>query len=398
MTAARLRDRFHHDLFERYLPFFLKYMVDRETGGFFPYTELDGRPRPPEGRTAWWLGRGVWTVSFLYSHLDKKREYLDIGLRAADILIKNRPSGDNLWPASFDRAGAPIAPPSTHIYDDMFVAEGLAQLAQASGESGYRALAKETVLKCLRLYDRPDYSYAVTYGPKADPFPGPRVIGHWMVFINTISQMLRYESDAELEAVLFRCTEAVLKGHLHPEYRLMTEVRAHDLSLPEGPLSQFSYSGHAYETLWMIMSEAARRKDAVMFNEAADLFVRHVRVSRDDVYGGELAGLQDVDGNVWQTSKSAWAQVEALVGCLLLLEHRGDPWAKEMYGEMYTYFQDRYSLEKQGCPIWHLGGDRNLKTIRPGTGDIYHIPRWLMLNLLSLDGIIGRRGKTSGLV
>ena len=279
----------------------------------------------------------------------------------------------------------------------MFVAEGLAQLAEAAGERRYRSLAKETVLKCLRIYDRPDYVYTVTYGPKADPFPGPRVIGHWMVFINTISQMLNYESDAELESVLARCTEAVLKGHLHPEYLLLNEVRTHDLSIPEGPFSQFSYSGHAYETLWMIMAEAARRKDAAMFAEAADLFIRHVRVSWDDVYGGEFAGLVNVDDNVWETSKSAWAQVEVMVGCLLILEHRGDLRAKEMYEKMYPYFRDRYSLEKQGCPLWLLGGDRNLKAPRPGTGDTYHIPRWLMLNLLTIDRIIGRQGKVSGL-
>lgn len=398
MSLKDLRERFRRDLFDRWLPFFLGHMVDREHGGFFPYTELDGTPRPPDGRTPWWLGRGIWTVAFLHSHLDRKAEYLDIGNAAAHILLENRPPAGNRWPAAFDRDGKPSAGPSPDIYHDMFAAEGLAALAAASGREEYRVAAKEAVFTCLRLYDRPDYTYGVTYGPKdAVAIPGARILPHWMVFLNTSSRMLRDAPDPELEALARRCTDAVMEGHPHPEYRLLNEVRARDFSIPEGPFSRFSYTGHAYETLWMVMSEAERRKDGELFNRAADLFIRHVEVSWDDVYDGAFASCLDVEANTWATSKSAWAQVEVMVGCLLLLEHRSDARAKEMFGKMYSHFQSRYSLEKQGCPIWSLGGDRNLKTVRPGTGDTYHVPRWLMMCLLSLDRMIARGGKVSGL-
>ena len=36
MSLKQLRECFRHDLFERYIPFFLKNMVDRETGAFSP--------------------------------------------------------------------------------------------------------------------------------------------------------------------------------------------------------------------------------------------------------------------------------------------------------------------------------------------------------------------------
>ncbi len=397
MSLHEIRERFRHDLFDRWLPFFLRHMVDRVKGGFFPYTELDGTPRPPEGRTPWWLGRGIWTTACLASRLNRQ-ECLDAAQKAADILLRNLPSGENRWPSAFDREGNPVAGPAQDIYQDMFAAEGFAALAGATGREEYRDLARTTVFRCLRLYDRPDYTYTVSYGPAGvSPLPGARILPHWMVFLNTSSQMLRDDPDPDLDALVRRCTDAVIEGHLHPEYRLLNEVRARDFSIPEGPLSRFSYTGHAYETLWMVMSEAERRKDGALFTRAAELFERHVQASWDDVYGGVFASCLDVDANIWGTAKSAWSQVEVMVGCLLVLEHRGTPWAGEMFGKMYRYFQDRYSLESQGCPVWSLGGDRNLKTVRPGTGDIYHIPRWLMLCLLSLDRIIARNGMTSGL-
>jgi len=399
MTLKALRDRFRDDLFKRYLPFFLAHMVDRERGGFIAYTELDGSPRPPYTRTPWWLGRGIWTVSHLYANLDKKSDYLDIGRAAADILVKNRPEGENRWPASFDRDGKPSSPPSPDLYHDMFAAEGLAELGRATGDDRYRALAKETILKCVRIYDRPDFSYAVTYGPKdVTAIPGARILPHWMVLLTASDAMLRHMPDPEMEALAHRCTGAIMDGHMHPDYRLLNEVRNRDFSIPEVPFSRFSYTGHAYETLWMVMREAARRKDPALFNRAADAFLRHVEVSWDDVYEGAFASLEDVEANTWGLSKSAWSQVEVLTGCLVLLEHRDDPRARDMFGRMYAHFQSRYSLESKGCPIWHLGGDRKLASIRPGTGDIYHIPRWLMTSVGILERMVARGGRVSGLV
>ncbi len=399
MTLTALRDRFRKDLFERYVPFFLAHMVDRERGGFIAYTELDGSPRPPDTRTPWWIGRGIWMVSRLYADLDKKNEYIDIGRTAADILMKNRPEGENRWPAAFDRDNKPIAAPSPDLYHDMFAAEGLAELGRATGDDRYRALSKETILKCVRFYDRPDFSYAVTYGPKnTTAIPGARILPHWMVFLNSADAMLRHAQDPEMEALARRAADAVMDGHMHPEYRLLNEVRNRDFSIPEGPFSRFSYTGHAYETLWMVMREAARRKDPTLFTRAADAFLRHVEVSWDDVYDGAFSSLEDVEANTWGLSKSAWSQVEVLTGCLVLLEHRDDPRARDMFGRMYAHFQSRYSLESKGCPIWHLGGDRKLATVRPGTGDIYHIPRWLMLSTLILDRMVARGGRVSGLV
>jgi N-acylglucosamine 2-epimerase len=398
MELAELLDRFQCDFFERFTPFFLEHMVDYENGGFFPYTELDGRSRSGSTKRVWWIGRGIWAVSFLYNHLDRHQRFIDIADKAAAILLKNKPSGDDFWPTPLEHSGIPADSQAPSLYEDMFAAEGLAELAEATGDSSLRKLAKETVLKCMRRYDSPEYEYSSTYGLDIQPLAAPRIVGHWMVFLNTSSKMLRYEDDNELRAICDRCIDALFTYHLNPEFDLLNEIIHHDLSRPDNGFEQFSYTSHALETFWMVMWEAERCNNPHMFLKAAHLFKRHVQVSWDDVYGGIFPGVEHVLSNRWQLDKQMWAQVEVLVGCLMLVEHTGDSWAADMFVRMYRYFQVKYSLEEKGCPLWLLGGDRTLATKREGTGGYYHNARWLMLSILMLERMVERDGKVSGLI
>ncbi len=388
MTLPELLEQHKHDLIERFIPFFMEHMVDHERGGFYPYTDLEGSPRDDGGKRIWWTGRGLWTVSTFYRLIDQNNDFLTIAEKAADLIIKNAPDGDNFWPSPLNHDGSPSSKQAPALYEDMFAAEGLAALAAATGEKRCRDLAKHTILKCLRRYDSPDYEYLSTYGLAIEPLKAPRILGHWMVFLNTCSQLLAVEHDNELLAVADRAIDALLEHHLNPSFDLMNEIICHDLSRPDNGFEQFSYTSHALETMWMLMSEAERRGDEALFTEAAHLFRRHVEVSWDDVYGGIFHGASHVDNNQWLLGKSMWAQVEVLVGCLLLFRHNGDTWAAEMYGKMYRYFQENYSLEDRGCPLWLLGGDRTLAAERAGTGDYYHNARWLMLSTVMLNDMV----------
>jgi mannose/cellobiose epimerase-like protein (N-acyl-D-glucosamine 2-epimerase family) len=170
------------------------------------------------------------------------------------------------------------------------------------------------------------------------------------------------------------------------------------MSRPDNEIAQFVYPGHAIETLWMVLYEAARRKDKELFFTATEWFKRHVDVAWDDVYGGVFHGLRHVDNNDWTVRKVLWAQEEVLIGSLFIVEHTGEQWAKDIFAKMFTYVQAKYPLKQYGFPIWILAADRKVTFERHYTrvGNFHH-PRHLMLNLLSLDRIIGRGGTVSGL-
>jgi mannose/cellobiose epimerase-like protein (N-acyl-D-glucosamine 2-epimerase family) len=158
------------------------------------------------------------------------------------------------------------------------------------------------------------------------------------------------------------------------------------------------YTGHSIETLWMLIAEAIRRKDRKLFDTCAERFRRHVEVAWDDVYGGVFRNLQNVDRNIWSVDKVLWAQEEVLIGALSVLEHTGAQWAGEMFTRMYDYVQAKYPLKQYGFPLWIIASDRKVTFERHSDRvENFHHPRHLMLNLLAIERIIARGGKTSRL-
>jgi hypothetical protein len=99
--------------------------------------------------------------------------------------------------------------------------------------------------------------------------------------------------------------------------------------------------------------------------------------------------------------KVGWLQQEGLIGSVCLIEHTGDPWAKDFFSKLHAWVMDKFPLKKYGHPLWIDGSDRKV-TFNKGDGtrraENFHYPRYLMLNLLALDRMIKRGGKLSGII
>ncbi len=404
MTLTELRDEYRCHLFKDFLPFMEKYVIDHKLGGFMCFTDYTGE-RENNNKLSWFEGRGTWVYTFLYNNLKKEKKYLDIAKKSVEFTLKIKPKGkDELWAAMLTREGKPLTDADGGIYGDLFIAEGFAEYSKATGRSEYWDLAKEIVLKCVRLYDREDYRPTIgqTYlGKDAKPFPGARIQGVWMVLIRITTQMLEMRTDSELEKIGRRSVDAVLNYHFNPEFRLNNELLNHDLSRPKNEYAQLVYTGHGIETLWMMLFEADRRKDKELFETSAERFRRHVKVAWDDVYGGVFRNLMNVNENLWTLDKVLWEQEEVLIGSLYIFEKTGAEWAAEMFSQMYEYVIKTFLLKKYGSPIWMYAGNRKVEfeefKTRPRRIGNYHHPRHLMLNLLSLERMIERGDKDSGL-
>ncbi len=391
-SLKQLKDQYHRDLFDDFLPFMDKYVIDHEYGGFMCNTDADGR-NITQNKNLWFEGRGIWVYSFLYNHLAREPKYLEVARKSVEFILKAKPPAKStLWPRDFTREGKPLSGPEIEIYGDLFVAEGLSEYSQAANEPGYWDMAKEIVLNCVSIYDQPDYNPNIgeTYlGPGARPFPGARIQGVWMVLVRTATQMLEKRDDAEIRDVAQRCVDAVVNHHFNPEFRLNNELMNRDLSRPTNEYAELVYTGHSIETLWMVLEEAVRLRDRALFDLVALRFKRHVEVAWDDVYDGVFRNLQNVDQNMWSLDKALWAQEEVLVGSLFILEHTGAQWAKDMFTKTFVYVHAKFSLKRFGYPIWIPAADRKVTFEKHITRvENYHHPRHLMLNLLRLNRMI----------
>ncbi len=336
------------------------------------------------------MGRGIWLYSYLYNNLEKKDRYLDIATKAVKFVLKHQPTGDNYWPDRWTREGE-VMGQGKGIHGDNYIAEGLAEYAKATGERKYMDLAIETNFKTLKLYDKPDFR------DNQSRITGGRHSWHSLLFLWFATSILLYEPDADLEKQVNRFIDEILNYHQHPEFDLMNDVINHDLSRCENP--KYSRVGgciHAKECYWMMMYEAVRTKDKALFDLVAERFKRHSVVSEDDVYGGMFGDLLNVDENIWGLRKIWYSMEFVLQGTLLLIEHTGTQWAKDMFSKQFAYMQEKFTLKQYGYPLWIRVTDRKASTLPKCTKkDIYHHPRHLMLNLQCINRMIERGGKVS---
>ena len=394
LPLKQLRDQYRRDLFFDFLPFMEKYVIDPKYGGFMCNADHLGK-RVNNNKLSWFEGRGIWVYSFLYNNLAREQRYLDVARKSVDLILKVKPSTDDLWPKEITREGQPLMSADGEVYGDLFIAEGLAEFSKATGDRDYWDQAKQILLKCVGHYDREDYRPTIgqTYlGPNAPAFPGARIQGVWMTLIRASTQMLLMRSDNDIEAVAHRCMDAITNHHYNAEFGLINELINHDLSRPTNEYAQLVYTGHCLENLWMLMEEAVRRKDETLFDKLAGWFRRHAEVAWDDVYDGVFRNLQKVNDNVWLVDKVLWAQEEVLIGSLLVFERRGYDWAADLFDRMNNYVRMNYPLTKYGSPLWMYASDRKasydafLKMSK--RVENFHHPRHLMLNLLSLERIL----------
>jgi mannose/cellobiose epimerase-like protein (N-acyl-D-glucosamine 2-epimerase family) len=394
LPLKELRVQYQRDLFTDFLPFMDKYVIDSEYGGFRCNIDHLGN-RLNHNKLSWFEGRGIWVYSFLYNNLARDQKYLDVAQRSLNLILKLKPVGDELWPKEITREGKPLTSAEGEIYGDLFIVEGLAEFSKATGDRSFWDEAKQILLKCVRLYDRPDYrpSIGQTYlGPSAPPFPGARIQGVWMTLIRAASQMLEMRTDKQIEEVATRCLDAIVNRHYNPDFGLINELLNHDLSRPSNEYAQLVYTGHSIENLWMLLYEANRLRDEKLFDKFAFWFKRHVEVSWDDVYGGVFRNLQNVEKNIWLVDKVLWAQEEVLIGSMLLVERRGYDWAIEIFERTNDYVRQNYPLKRYGSPLWMYASDRRVSyevfLKMPKRVENFHHPRHLMLNLLSLERMI----------
>lgn len=393
----QLRDLYHRDLFDDFLPFLDRHVIDYEYGGFLCDADFDGA-RVDTYKSPTYEGRGIWVYSYLYTHFGRDARYLDIARRSIALLAKSEPADDVFWSTRLNRDGSPAGPPATTIPGDLAVCEGMAAYAQAAHSQEHLDKAKNLLRRCVAAYDHPDYNPGggrVFLGPDAPPTPGARNIGSWMLLLRCAAQIREADPNPALTSLSDRCIEAVIHRHYNAAFELNNEILPHNLSPAAGPYAQLVYPGHTFEISWMLLDEAAARRDSALFRTVADRFRRHAEVAWDAVYGGVFHNLRNVNENRWVLDKVLWAQEEVLIAALLVFERDRPAWARELFERMNAYVRSRWTLRPHGSPLWMYAAGRRADfdsfAEMPKRIENYHHPRHLMLNLVRLNRLAPRQ-------
>lgn len=395
-----LRRQYRYDLFDDFLPFFDKYVIDHELGGFMCTVDRDGAQLSSEKR-AGYAGRGIMVYSNLYHYLDPNPKYREVARKTLEFLMRVKPQGDALWAESFTKEGKPLGDPPKTVNSDMYIADGISEYAHATGDEQYWRMAREILFKCLKIYDTPGYLAGAgkgLLGTNAPSVNGVAVMDDWMLFLRLATRMLEFKSDPEVESAANRCVNSIMNNFYNPDFGLINEILNQDLSRPQNDTAQYISFGNNFQAQWHVLFEAVRRKDKKLFNTAAERFRHHIEGAWDDVYGGLFGALEHVDKNIWVLGKIAYVHEECLNGLLCTIEHIGADWAKEWFSRIFSYVQEKFPLKQYGFPLWIVSSDRKVTFVRHSSrAENFHHPRHLLLNLAALERIIKRGGKTSGM-
>jgi N-acylglucosamine 2-epimerase len=402
MGLKALREDYRRRLFDQYLPFWEKGGYDQQHGGFMCELNDDGSVFNDE-KYVWYQGRGIWVYAFLYNHFGKHAHYLDVAARTRDFMVKHMYAGQGKWVEKVDREGKVLEGVGGLVYGWLFAAAGLAQYYIATGDPKDLELTKETIRAAMTAYDDPAYSdtHTTQYTAVEIPAKGVRSQGHSMVLASILVDLLRVHDDPELARLQRRHIELITRRFWNPDYGITNEYLDHDFARIPGAES-YMFAGHSLETLWVVLQDALRTKDRRLFDTVAARVRRLLEMCWDYVF----EGWGDGDYFVFNTPKhhqgpdysvkTMWAQCEAMVACLIVLEHTGHAWAKEWYDRVRAFALKTMPVAPHG--VWRQAVDRFGKDVkRVGVSekrkDNFHQARMLMLNLLSLDRMIANQGK-----
>jgi len=360
------------------LPFWEKYSLDWQQGGYFTCLDRQGQIYDTD-KFIWLQNRQVWTFSMLCNQLEKRENWLKIASNGANFLAEHGRDSDGNWYFALTREGKPLVQPY-NIFSDCFAAMAFSQYALASGEEWAKDVAMQAYNNVLRRKDNPKGKYNKTY-PGTRPMKSLAVP---MILANLTLEMEWLLPKETLENVLAETVREVMTDFLDQERGLMYENVAPDGSHIDCFEGRLINPGHGIEAMWFIMDIARRKNDSKTINQAVDVVLNILNFAWDSEYGG-LYYFMDADGHPPQQlewdQKLWWVHIESLVALAMGYRLTGREVCWEWYQKMHDYTWSHFADSEYGEWFGYLNrrGEVLLNLKGGKWKGCFHVPRALYL-------------------
>jgi N-acylglucosamine 2-epimerase len=380
--ATQYRDTLLNDI----LPFWEKYSIDWQKGGYWTCLDRTGQVFDTD-KFIWLQNRQVWTFSMLCNQFEKRENWLNIARHGAQFLAEHGRDAEGNWYFAIDQHGNPLVQPY-NIFSDCFAAMAFSQFALASSEDWAKDVAMQAYNNVLRRKDNPKGNYNKIY-------PGTRSMKSLavpMILANLTLEMEWLLPKETLEEVLEMTVQEVMTDFLDSNRGLMFESVTPDGSQVDCFDGRLINPGHGIEAMWFIMDIAHRKNDLQTINKAIDVVLNILDFAWDREYGG-LFYFMDAEGRPPQQlewdQKLWWVHVESLVALAMgyrltkreacwewyqkLHEYSWSHFADPEYGEWFGY------LNRRGEVLLNLKGGK--------WKGCFHVPRALFLCWKQFEGM-----------
>ena len=364
------------ELVNNVLPFWLRYSKDEANGGYFTCLNRDGSVYDTD-KFIWLQGREVWCFSYMYNHVEKKEEWLNMALHGAAFMEKWGRDEKGNWFFSLTADGRPLVQPY-NIFSDCFACMAFASLDKAAPNDRYKKIALDTFENILQRQHNWKGQYNKAY-------PGTRNLKSFslpMILCNLSLELEHLLGTERVNGFIPAVVHEVMDVFYQPGLGLILENVYEDGSFCDSFEGRLTNPGHAIEAMWFIMELGKRTGDAALITKACDIMLNTLEWGWDKEREGifyflDAKGLPpqqlEWDQKLW------WVHVEALValakGYRLTGDERCLNWFKKVHDYSWSHFRDPEQGE------WYGYLNRRGEVLLPLKGGkwkgCFHVPRAL---------------------
>lgn len=366
------------DLLNDIIPFWLKYSIDKDQGGFTFCLNRDGSIIDTD-KGVWPTGRFTWMLSTLFNEVENNQVWFEAAEHGVKFLSEYCFDKDGRMFFMVDKKGNPIRK-RRYVFSESFASIAYAAFYKASGKDIYARKARA-------LFDQ-YYKYSTTEGllePKFTKHRKMKGMGGPMIGIATAQELRKNLNDDSYTAYIDRWIDEIRRDFLNEEYKAVMEI--------VGPKGEFIdhfdgrtlNPGHAIEGAWFIMQEAKiRGNDKDLIKLGTKMLDWMWEIGWDKEFGG-IYYFRDVKNlpvqEYWHDMKFWWPHNEVIIATLMAYQLSGlDKYAK-WFKMVHDWVFEKFPDKKYGEWYGYLHRDGRVSV--PLKGNLwkgpFHIPRMYLM-------------------
>jgi mannobiose 2-epimerase len=363
-SVQELRQKAEAELLSNILPFWLKYAVDDEYGGFRGQIANDLTIDSQAAKGVILNARILWTFSKAF-RVYANPVYLEAARRAYEYLVRffwDGEFGGVYW--MVDYLGRPLDT-KKRIYAQAFSVYALAEYYHATGDAEVlaRALRLVEVIEAaghdvthggyFETYEQ-DWSLATDQRLSEVDMDEKKSMNTHLHMLEAYAKLLRLHEDATVRLRLRELIEIFLDHIIDPANHHFILFFDEQWNRRSNVIS----FGHDIEGSWLLCEAAEVLGDSALLERVQTVAVKMAQAVQDEGLDSDGGLMYEADPTcIIDSDKHWWPQAEAVVGFLNAYELSGRPQFLESAQRSWAFIEERIIDHEHGEWFWLVSKD-----------------------------------------